>query len=220
MSRRSTGPACMPPRHWSTASRSRGTCSIGPRSGRPGIAVRTTAGTTSLRYLIHFAQLPAFRHLSPEDYQDRVAQLIREIEDEGAKKRDGNPVAGRERILNQDPYKPPARKTKRSIKPQFHFGSKEVGDGLRAECADFQSQHQIASEALRGGNLNAASWFPDGLLSAGTFVRRPTGAAATAVAADAKDHGPGIGRCRARRGPRRRDSSDGRKRRVGNGQGA
>ncbi len=59
------------------------------------------------RYLVQFAQLPAFRHLSPEVYQDRVAQLIREIEEEGVAKRDGNPVAGREKILQQNPYKPP-----------------------------------------------------------------------------------------------------------------
>ena len=55
------------------------------------------------RYLIHFAQLPAFRHLSPEAYQDRIAQLIREIEQEGETKRDGNPVAGVEKILSQLP---------------------------------------------------------------------------------------------------------------------
>ncbi len=35
------------------------------------------------RYLIHFAQLPAFRHLSPEAYQDKIGELIREIEEEG-----------------------------------------------------------------------------------------------------------------------------------------
>ncbi len=35
-------------------------------------------------------------------------------------------------------------------------------DALCAERADVLSQHQIASEALRGGNLEAANWFPDG----------------------------------------------------------
>ncbi|MCP4052471.1 MAG: hypothetical protein GY739_05260, partial [Mesoflavibacter sp.] len=71
-------------------------------------------------------------------------------------------VAGREKILNQNPNEPPTRKTKRSPKPLFHFASKEVGDALRSEWFGFQSQFQIASAALRGGNLKAAGWFPEG----------------------------------------------------------
>ncbi len=114
------------------------------------------------RYQVHFAQLPAFRHLSPEDYQDKIAQLIREIEEEGEKKRDGSPVAGTEKILSQNPYEPPTRKTKRSPKPLFHFASRETGDALRFEFFGYQSQYQIASEALRAGNLKAATWFPEG----------------------------------------------------------
>ena len=54
------------------------------------------------RYLIHFAQLPAFRHLSPAEYQDQIADLIREIEEEGERKRDGDTVAGVEKILSQN----------------------------------------------------------------------------------------------------------------------
>ncbi len=115
------------------------------------------------RYLIHFAQLPAFQHLSQEAYQDKIAELIREIEEEGERKRgDDNPVAGAEKILSQNPYEPPTRKTKRSPKPLFHFASKEARDALYQEFAAFQSQFQIASEALRGGNLRAVAWFPEG----------------------------------------------------------
>ncbi len=114
------------------------------------------------RYLVHFAQLPAFRHLAPEAYQDRITELIQEIKAEGEAKRDGDPVAGREKILRQNPYKQPTRHTKRSTKPLFHVGSKEVRDALYAERAAILSQHQIASEALRGGNLEAVHWFPDG----------------------------------------------------------
>ncbi len=35
----------------------------------------------------------------------------------GEKQRDGNSVAGVEKILSQDPYEPPTRRTKRSTKP-------------------------------------------------------------------------------------------------------
>ncbi len=69
------------------------------------------------RYSIRFAQLPAFRHLSPDEYQNKVAGLILEIEEEGERRRDGNSVAGVEKILSQNPFEPPTRKTKRSPKP-------------------------------------------------------------------------------------------------------
>ena len=46
------------------------------------------------RYLLSFAPLPAFRHLSSEEYRAKVGQLIREIEEEGRATRDGDPVKG------------------------------------------------------------------------------------------------------------------------------
>ncbi len=141
-------------------------------------AGRTTAGFTSYissachkrgpanrfatRHAITFAQLPTFRHLSPEQYQDRVAALIGEIEDEAETKRAGDSVAGVERILSQNPLEPPIRVTKRSPKPLVHVASKEARDDLIGGFLAFQTQHQIASASLRGGNLEAAGWFPEG----------------------------------------------------------
>ncbi len=49
------------------------------------------------RYAIQFAQLPAFRHLAPEDYRASVAELIEEGEDEGERKRGLDTVAGVEK---------------------------------------------------------------------------------------------------------------------------
>ncbi|MCP3958457.1 MAG: hypothetical protein GY719_11440 [bacterium] len=114
------------------------------------------------KYLVGFAPLPAFRHLSPEEYRQKVAELVWEIEAEGEKKRDGNPVAGVEKILNQTPYEPPTRRTKRSPKPLFHVASKQARDDLKAELAAFLAEYRIASEALLGGNVNAVEWFPGG----------------------------------------------------------
>lgn len=114
------------------------------------------------RYLVGFSPLPAFRHLSAEEYQDRVAGLIREIEEEGERKRDGNPVAGTEKILSQNPYEPPTRKTKRSAKPLFHVASKQAREDLKQETLAYLAQYWEASEALRSGNLKAADWFPEG----------------------------------------------------------
>ncbi len=114
------------------------------------------------RYLIRFAQLPAFRYLSPEEYQDKIADLIREIEEEGDRRRDGNSVAGVEKILAQNPFEPPTRQTKRSPRPRFHVASKSARDLLRDELEAFLARYGEATEALRAGNLEAAGWFPDG----------------------------------------------------------
>ncbi len=114
------------------------------------------------RYSITFAQLPSLRHLSPPEYQNRIAGLIREIEDDGERKRDGDTVAGVDKILSQNPLEPPTRKTKRSPKPLFHYATREERDDLVDGFIAFQARYGIASEALRSGNLKAAGWFPEG----------------------------------------------------------
>ncbi len=115
------------------------------------------------KYRISLKPLPAFRHLGSEAYQDRVTQLIVEIQDEYRAKRDGDPVAGIERILSLDPYEPPTRQPKRSPRPRFHVASRQARDELRREQAEFAAQYRIASEALRvHRNLEAIGWFPAG----------------------------------------------------------
>ena len=78
------------------------------------------------RYEVGFAPLPAFRGLSHEEYQAKVDGLVREIEQQYAEARDGNPVAGVKKILSQDPFRAPTRVTKRSPRPLFHFMSREA----------------------------------------------------------------------------------------------
>ncbi|MCP5109677.1 MAG: hypothetical protein GY953_02455, partial [bacterium] len=114
------------------------------------------------RYSIRFAQLPAFRHLTPEEYRTSVRDLIGEIEEEGKRKRDGATVAGVDKILSQNPFEPPTRRTKRSPKPLFHYATKVEREDYLPGFAAYQAQYQIASEALRRGNLKAAGWFPEG----------------------------------------------------------
>ncbi len=114
------------------------------------------------RYLIHFAQLPAFRHLSPEEYEDRVAELIIEIQQEGETERDGNPVAGVDKVLNLNPYASPTRKPKKSPRPQSHVNDPEVCKALWTELFEVDAQYSLASEALRNGNREAIGWFPEG----------------------------------------------------------
>ncbi len=114
------------------------------------------------RYLIHFAQLPAFRDLSPEEYEEKVAELILEIEKECERKRCGDSVAGVEKIMSQNPFEPPTRQTKRSPRPLFHFASKDARDDLLNGFAEFLARYRVASEAWLGGNLGAIGWFPEG----------------------------------------------------------
>ena len=114
------------------------------------------------RYLVPFAPLPTFRHLTPEEYQNKIADLIREIEEEGEERRGGDDVAGVLKILSQNPYEPPTRKTKRSTKPRFHVASKQARADLEAELMEYLAQYREASAALRSGNLKAAGWFPVG----------------------------------------------------------
>ena len=85
-----------------------------------------------------------------------------EIQEEGERSRSGNPVAGVEKILSQDPFEPPTRRTKRSPRPLFHVKHPEVRKDLREELKVFLAQYWEASEALRSGNLKAAEWLPDG----------------------------------------------------------
>ncbi len=90
------------------------------------------------------------------------AKRLADFEEEGERKRNGDPVAGVEKILSQNPFEPPTRQTKRSPKPLFHFATREERDDLEDGFMAFLGQYQIASEAFRGGNLNAAAWFPEG----------------------------------------------------------
>jgi hypothetical protein len=66
------------------------------------------------RYEVELLPLPAFRDLSPEAYREKVAELVREIEEEGERAREGRPVAGVAKILSQDPFQAPSRTTKKS----------------------------------------------------------------------------------------------------------
>ena len=116
------------------------------------------------RYRVGFAPLPAFRGLVQEEYQAKVADLVREIEEEGVKKRDGDSVAGQRKILMQNPYVPPTKTTKRSPKPGFHYKTAVAGAKLWAEREVFMTQYLVASEILRSGKCRQAEaiLFPQG----------------------------------------------------------
>jgi len=113
------------------------------------------------KYLVGLSPLPAFRELTPEEYRDKVTALVREIEDAAAQDRDG-PVLGVEKILNQDRFKAPSKRTKSSPRPRFHVSSPDVRDALWNELRIFQLKYGEAARALLSGQLAAAWDFPRG----------------------------------------------------------
>ena len=118
------------------------------------------------RYRVGFAPLPAYRHLPEEEYQAKVAGLIRQIEEKYAAKRakDDDSVAGEQKILIQNPFKAPTQETDNSPKPLFHAKSPEAWKELMEDRRDFLVRYLAASDALRSGtSLPAeASLFPAG----------------------------------------------------------
>ena len=67
--------------------------------------------------------------------------------------------AGVDKILAQDPYKPPTRRPKRSSRPLVHAKDPGIRKELRAEKRMFEARFDEASEAYRGGNLEALGWW-------------------------------------------------------------
>ncbi len=115
------------------------------------------------RYQVGFSPLPAFRHLSPEEYSDRIAVLIREIEEQGAQDRAGNPVAGVAKVKSLSPFEAPTKKPpKRSPRPRFHVKDLDERVRLWADFRQHLAQYREASAALRSGDLEAATRFPEG----------------------------------------------------------
>jgi hypothetical protein len=111
--------------------------------------------------IVVLSPLPCWRHLSPEKQRERVAEVVREIEEETAarRKRTGVTPLGRAAVLKQDPLERP-KKIKKSAAPLFHAASKRVRDDLRAAYFAFFAAFREAAERLRAGILPVV--FPAG----------------------------------------------------------
>ena len=112
-------------------------------------------------YRVEFDRLPCARHLTDEEYGEKIAQILREIEDEAAQARGDSPVLGMPSIRRQDPCHRPPR-TKRSPKPRFHTVDREHCLSLVAEHRAFLSHYREASRALRSGDPGSSMGFPMG----------------------------------------------------------
>ena len=121
--------------------------------------------------------LPCWRRLTPDQYRERVASLVQEIEAEAAaeRKRTGIQPLGAAAILRQQPHTWP-NKTKKSPSPGFHAATKAARKELWEAYARFVAAFREASEKLRNGDRKA--YFPIGSFPPGLpFVRMCPGPA-------------------------------------------
>ena len=126
---------------------------------------------------VALSPLPCWRYLSAEQYRERVAGLVQQIESEAAaeRKRTGIQPLGAAAIMRQHPHTWP-NKTKRSPSPGFHAATKAARRELWEAYAKFVAAFREASEALRSGTR--AAHFPLGSFPPGLpFVRACPGPA-------------------------------------------
>jgi REP element-mobilizing transposase RayT len=115
------------------------------------------------RETVTLSPLPCWKHLSPEAYRERVADLAAEIEEDAAasRKRTGAEPLGPAAILAQDPVSRPQR-VKRSPAPLFHAASKAMRHFLYEGFAWFVAAYRTAAEKLQRGD-------PEPRFPAGSF---------------------------------------------------
>ncbi len=105
--------------------------------------------------------LPCWKHLLPEQYRERVAGLVEQIEAEGKAERESKGLRplGVQAILKQSPTTRP-NKTKKSPAPAFHAASKAVRKGFWEAYYTFVAAFREAAEKLKVGDRSAK--FPVG----------------------------------------------------------
>lgn len=105
--------------------------------------------------------LPRWRHLDPESYRSRIAEIVREINSTARQEREKKGIRplGPKAILAQKPFDRP-EKPKKSPAPLFHAAKREVRQALWETYAWFVAAFREAAERLRDGDRNAR--FPIG----------------------------------------------------------
>ena len=113
------------------------------------------------RETVVLSQLPCWKHLSPEVYRARVAELVREIEETAAaeRKKEGIEPLGVEQIYAQEPETRPETLDK-SPAPFIHAATKKTRKMLYEAYAAFVAVYREAADKLKRGDPSAA--FPPG----------------------------------------------------------
>jgi hypothetical protein len=105
--------------------------------------------------------LPCWRHLSSEQRQRRVADLVAQIDAEAAARRAATEITphGPDFVRNQRPHDRPNR-PKKSPAPRFHVAGKAARQDMWEAYRWFVGAYMQAAEKLRAGDRTAA--FPPG----------------------------------------------------------
>jgi REP element-mobilizing transposase RayT len=105
--------------------------------------------------------LPCWKHLSPEAYRDRIADLVRVIEQQAQEAREaaGLEPLGVQAIRAQKPQDRPAR-PKKSPAPLFHAFKKKTRRALWEAYSWFVAEFRESAEELKAGDRMAR--FPVG----------------------------------------------------------
>ncbi len=113
-----------------------------------------------------FSPLPCWEHLPETEWRRNVANLIDQIEEEGARdrKRKRKMSLGVNKIMRVRPHKRP-RKVERTPKPRFHAIGEEARKRMREAYTAIVVAYLIASERLRAGDRNVE--FPEGTFPPG-----------------------------------------------------
>jgi len=98
--------------------------------------------------------LPCWRHLSPDEYRNRVTEIVDEIERETLErhKEENTAPRGITHVLTQDPHHRP-NSVKSSPAPWIHARTREARDAYRRAYAWFLAEYQEASRKFRNGQL-------------------------------------------------------------------
>lgn len=113
--------------------------------------------------------LPCWADRTPEEYRQRVAGLVEEIEAEARAEREARGIEplGVEPILKQRPHARP-NQAKRSPAPLFHVVAKEARETFWLMYSTFVAAFRDAAEKLKTGDLSVR--FPGGLVPSRTAL--------------------------------------------------
>jgi hypothetical protein len=110
---------------------------------------------------VELSQLPCWKHLTPEVYRARIADLVQEIEKAATIEREkkGIEPLGAEQVQAQEPETRPETLDK-SPAPFIHAATKKARKLLYEAYAWFVAAYREAADKLRKGDHGAA--FPPG----------------------------------------------------------
>ena len=109
----------------------------------------------AMRYEIELQPMPCFSHLSPMEYREMIADLIREMEEEGAADREERsfPVLGAERILAEHPHRAVGG-GELFAAPVLFAASRETRVSMKEDYKAFVTDYESASERLLAAAQN------------------------------------------------------------------